>query len=69
MVKYENLSSKEYFHMIGKYLRDTIIDHKISIKLPNNKSTSGKWKISLIMLNKCVKILRKIVLYIYQVIT
>ena len=38
--------------MIRPYLRD--IYHKTPMKLPNNKTTSGVWKIQLIMLNKCI---------------
>ena len=42
--------------MIRPDLRDTINDHKTSMKLANNKTTSGEWKIKLIMLNKCISV-------------
>ena len=31
-----------------------INDHKTPMKLPNNKTTSGEWKIQLIMQRKCI---------------
>ena len=40
--------------MIRPYLRDMINDHKTPMRLPNNKTTSGEWKIQLIILNKCI---------------
>ena len=38
--------------MIRPYLRD--IYHNTPMKLLNNKTTSGAWKIQLMMLNKCI---------------
>ena len=52
--KQENLSPKEFLDMIRPYLRDMINDHKTPMRLPNNKTTSGEWKIQLIILNKCI---------------
>ena len=40
--------------MIRPYLRDMINDHKTPMRLSNNKTTSGEWKIQLIILNKCI---------------
>ena len=40
--------------MIRPYLRDMINVHKTPMKLTNNKTTCRKWKIQLIMLNKCI---------------
>ena len=53
-MKNKNLSPKEYLHMIRSYLRDMINGYKTPMKLPNNKTTSRKWKIQLKMLNKCI---------------
>ena len=42
--------------MIRPHLRSMINDHKTSMRLPINKTTSGEWKNQLIMLNKCISI-------------
>ena len=52
--KYENLSPKDYVVLIRPYLKDMINDHKTSMRLPNNKTTSGEEKIQLIMLNNWI---------------
>ena len=55
--KDENLSPKEYLD-IRPFLREMINDHTTSMRLPNNKTTSGEWKIQLIMLRKCISVKR-----------
>ena len=47
--KYENWSPKEYLDMIIPYLSDMMNDHQTPIELPNNKTTSGEWKIDELM--------------------
>ena len=69
--RYENLSPKEYLDMIRPYLRALINDHKTSMKLTdnvnNNDTEFGERKIQLVILF-LLKILKKFVLYIQQVI-
>ena len=52
--KYETSSPKWYLDIITTNLGHIIVDHKTSVALPNNKTTSGEWKIQLIMLNNCI---------------
>ena len=43
--------------MIRPYLRDTINDHKTSMKLPGkviDETKFGEWKIQLKLLNNCI---------------
>ena len=69
--RYENLSPKEYLDMIRPYLRALINDHKTLMKLTdnvnNNDTEFGERKIQLVILF-LLKILKKFVLYIQQVI-
>ena len=69
--RYENLSPKEYLDMIRPYLRALINDHKTPMKLTdnvnNNDTEFGERKIQLVILF-LLKILKKFVLYIQQVI-
>ena len=48
-----------------------INDQEAPMRLPNNETTSGEWKIQLIMLNKCIptKNFKKLAIYIHKVIT
>ena len=69
--RYENLSPKEYLDMIRPYLRALINDHKTPMKLTdnvnNNDTEFGERKIQLVILF-LLKILKKFILYIQQVI-
>ena len=69
--RYENLSPKGYLDMIRPYLRALINDHKTPMKLTdnvnNNDTEFGERKIQLVILF-LLKILKKFVLYIQQVI-
>ena len=51
--RYKSLSPKEYLDMIRPHLRDLIDGHKPATKL-NNNDERGKWKIQLVMQNKCI---------------
>ena len=52
--KYETSSPKWYLDIITTNLGHIIVDHKTSVALPNNKTTSGEWKIQLMILNNCI---------------
>ena len=45
----KSLSVKQYLYMIIPYLHDMINDNKATMKLNNNKTQLGKWKIQLCM--------------------
>ena len=52
-MKAEETETKNYLQSISlqvrRYLRDVINEHKAAIKLKNNKTQSGEWKIQLSM--------------------
>ena len=70
--KYENFITKRIsWYDQRPYLRDTINDKKAPMRLLNDETTSGEWKMQLIMLNKCIpiKTFKKLTIYIHKKIT
>ena len=70
--KYENFITKGIsWYDQRPSLRDMINHEKAPMTLLNNETTSGEWKMQLIMLNKCIpiKTFKKLTIYIHKKIT
>ena len=56
--RYENVSPKEYLHMVRPYLRDLINEHKSTMESndKDNNIDRAEWKIQLTIQNSCISI-------------